>query len=318
MCTTHLDTYVYPDGHHETVSRPSLCPSACHGQPCSRNVFFHHAAAPVPYAHPPAPPFYSAPYLGRFPPSPSYSPRLSASSLGSVDASDRPLGSPGHDGRRMSSSYAGRHGEQRAESSGRPRRDRPGGILVADSHPASRAPSQGFAFPSTAPSSPAADTSPASRRRMIVDEPRRHDRSRNRSRSRSRVRIDIFDGPRPDKHTRREHHEASGEQDRLRRLRAKIAKANAEIDSRSPVPDAPVRPASRAARDREEELLDAVRRLDMEERAREDRNRLAQWHDEEARRRRLLQRMAPRPTATPGLGTRRHGVEFDDGVFRRG
>ncbi|KAG5953915.1 hypothetical protein E4U53_007827 [Claviceps sorghi] len=321
MCTTHLYTYEYPDGRRETVSRPSLCPSARHTQPCSHNVFFHHAAVSVPYAPPAAlpaldgPSTYSAPYLGRFPPSPSYSPRLSASGLGSVDAPDRPLGSPGRDGRRPPGLYGGGPREQRVEP-GRHRRDASERVILVDGTSASTAPWS----PSSANTSP---REPSSRRPVIVDEPARRDRDR------PRVRIDIFDAQRQNKHTHREQKDQE-EQDRLRRLHAKIAKANAEIDSRSPVPDAPAsvrkqsstsaaaaaRSTSRAARDREEELLDAVRRLDMEEKAREERRRR---HDEEAWRRRLMQRMAPGPRATVGPpGCRRHRVEYDDGVFRRG
>ncbi|KAG5999580.1 hypothetical protein E4U43_001985 [Claviceps pusilla] len=423
MCTTHIHTYVYPDGHKETVSRPSLCSSSLHNQPCVHNTFFHHASISVPYGHPaapsPQPAFdgpssYSASYRSHFlPPSPSYSPRLSASSYRSGDESDRSFRSSQGDRRARSGLHVhdGRrdrdHGRDDSRGYGRDHeRTHPERIVLVDNPPTSRTPPRAFAFPSTAPSSPSfASASP--RRPMIVDERSRHDRheqERERERERPRIHIEIVGGHGQNKHIRqssnssfdsrrsyyhgaseeeevlrrrrqRRHHEleleqeeqekqkqekqkqekqkqqaqqkhkqpqpkhqdalkkaredAQEKQDRQANLRAKIAKANAEIASRQPVPVAPApapapalgrssttTAAPQTARDREEELLDAVRKLDIKEKAREERGRLARREEEEAQRRRLMQRMVPGRRATVGPGSRRYRVEYDDGVFR--
>ncbi|KAG5990900.1 hypothetical protein E4U54_004010 [Claviceps lovelessii] len=435
MCTTHIHTYVYPDGHKETVSRPSLCSSSLHNQPCVHNTFFHHASISVPYGHPaapsPQPAFdgpssYSASYRSHFlPPSPSYSPRLSASSYRSGDESDRSFRSSQGDRRARSGLHV--HDSRRDRDDGRDRgrddsrdygrdhdRTHPERIVLVDNPPTSRTPPRAFAFPSTAPSSPSfASASP--RRPMIVDERSRHDRheqererQRQRQPERPRIHIEIVGGHGQHKHIRqssnssfdsrrsyyhsaseeeellrrrrqRRHHEpeleqeaqekqkqrqekqrqekqrqekqrqekqrqekqkhqdalkmaredAQDKQDRQANLRAKIAKANAEIASRQPVPVAPAAArapalkrsststaAPQSARDREEELLDAVRKLDIKEKAREERGRIARREEEEAQRRRLMQRMVPGRRATVGPGSRRYRVEYDDGVFR--
>ncbi|KID65919.1 hypothetical protein MAN_05578, partial [Metarhizium hybridum] len=69
-CTTDMFTYVYPDGHSETIARPSLCAQSRHGLPCRRNVIFQHPPLYIPYGvgppgmappPPPLPAHYSAP-----------------------------------------------------------------------------------------------------------------------------------------------------------------------------------------------------------------------------------------------------------------
>ncbi|KAG5985009.1 hypothetical protein E4U55_002116 [Claviceps digitariae] len=324
MCTTELHTYVYPDGHTETFSRPSLCAYSRHNQPCSHNNFFHHAPSSVPYGHPvaqpapavdshfgfPPPPYgHSPPSFGHFPPSPSYS-------YHSGDDSDRPFPSPrGH-------------------------KPRPSGMYAGE-HP--------FAFPSTAPSSPSYATSAPY---AAADASSRGSTSRRQERERDRpsIKIEIIDSPRHSKHVRhssnssndsrhsrhsaseaeKKHHQAlkRGEQTRQDKLRAKIAKANAEIASREAVPAAPApapkrsststggKPPTRtnvaqAARDREEELLDAVHRLNIREKTREK----ARREEEEAQRQRLIQRMSPGRRATVGPGGHGYRAEYD-GVFR--
>lgn len=106
---------------------------------------------------------------------------------------------------------------------------------------------------------------------------------------------------------------------REQRLRARIAKANAEIAGRDAVPVRPggLRRTSTAAKathnvgDREGELLDAIHRLDIQ-----DRGRHSKREADEAQRERLMQRMLPRRRATVGPGSRRHRVEYTDGVYR--
>lgn len=107
------------------------------------------------------------------------------------------------------------------------------------------------------------------------------------------------------------------------RMRQRIAEANAEIDNRPavPMPPAPRRAstfvaakAAREARDREAELIDAVRRLDIAEKRRDEKR--AERDEDEAQRARLRERMVPRRRATVGPGSRRHRVLYDDGVYR--
>ncbi|KAK2591889.1 hypothetical protein QQS21_010413 [Conoideocrella luteorostrata] len=362
MCSTDVYTYVYPDGHKETVNRPSLCPSSRHGIPCVNNVVFQHATQHVPYGHPVAPAFvgpasYSSPYYNHMPPTPNYTPRTSTPSYRSGDESDRSYHSSNSARRRRSSVYIN---GQRLES-GRHGRDRER-ILLVDNPPTPRTPPQAFTFPSTAPSSPSfannspfiVDASPRghpSRRPVIVDERNRNDRDRQR------IRVEPLDGHRRDKHARQSstssydsrysYNSASEDEERRRlrleaeqrqaekrrlaqqeeeirqsKMRAKIAKANAEIASRHPVP-VPLKRSStsfaakaHAAKEREDELLEAIQKLNIKEKKREERGRVVQRDEEEAQRYRLMQRMVPRRRATVGPGSRRHRVEYDDGVYR--
>lgn len=191
---------------------------------------------------------------------------------------------------------------------------------------------------------------------MIVDERTRHDRDR------PHIQIELVDGHRKNRHTRqtsasshdsRNSYTSASEDDEWRRrrleleqlgaerrrqaqeeeirqsnLRARIAKANAEIASRQAVPVAPAplkrsstssaAKAAPSAKGREEELLDAVRRLDIKEKKREDRGRVERREEKEGagQRHRLMQRMIPTRRATVGPGSRRHRVEYDDGVYR--
>ena len=107
------------------------------------------------------------------------------------------------------------------------------------------------------------------------------------------------------------------------RMRQRIAEANAEIDNRPAVPMPPLprrastfvaAKAAREARDRESELIDAVRRLDIEEKRRGEKR--AERDEDEAQRARLRERMVPRRRASVGPGSRRHRVLYDDGVYR--
>ncbi|KAG6019332.1 hypothetical protein E4U41_003284 [Claviceps citrina] len=380
MCTTEIYTYVYPDGRQETMSRPSLCPASRHNQPCFNNAYYRHAAVPVSYGHPVAPAMsgpssYSAPYLGPFPPSPSYSPRMSAASYRSGDESDRSFRSSNSD--RPPSSSSGFYASGQAMEPRRHARNRAERLSASDNSPTSRTPPHPYTFPSTAPSSPNfASTSPsvathsssrgsASRPPAAVDERAGHDRDRDRDQPRN-IHIEIVDGHANKRHNRQSSGSSHGsrrhslrsasEEEELRRrrlsgleqqhaaerrrqaqqeeeirqseLRAKIAKANAEIAKRPPVPMAPpplnrsstsaMAKAAQAAKEREQELLDAVRRLDLEERRRENRDRHAarREEEEEAQRHRLMQRMAPGPRATVEPSSRRNRVEYDDEVYR--
>ncbi|KAJ6443805.1 Vacuolar calcium ion transporter [Purpureocillium lavendulum] len=109
---------------------------------------------------------------------------------------------------------------------------------------------------------------------------------------------------------------------RDQRMRQRIAEANAEIANRPavPMPPAPKRASTfvgaksaQEARDREADLIDAVRRLNVEEKRREKR---AEREEDEEQRARLRERMVPRRRATVGPGSRRHRVLYDDGIYR--
>ncbi|GJN81586.1 hypothetical protein PLIIFM63780_005121 [Purpureocillium lilacinum] len=106
------------------------------------------------------------------------------------------------------------------------------------------------------------------------------------------------------------------------RMRQRIADANAEIANRPavPMPPAPKRAstfvaakAAREAQEREADLIDAVRRLDLEEKRRAKR---VEREEDEEQRARLRERMVPRRRATVGPGSRRHRVLYDDGIYR--
>ena len=114
------------------------------------------------------------------------------------------------------------------------------------------------------------------------------------------------------------------------KLRARIAAANEKIAKRAPVPvpSAPkrsptayIRPAVEVTTiptDRERELVEAVRKLDISNRRERERRALetAERQEDEAQRRRLAERLQPSRRATVGPGSRRHRVSYDDGTYR--
>ncbi|KAM5351105.1 hypothetical protein ACJ41O_003828 [Fusarium nematophilum] len=344
MCTTNIYTYLYPDGHREQYSQPTLCASSRHGQVCANNMVFQHPSQLVSYNE------STYPYVTQLPPTPQYSPV--PSSYRSGDESDRSRESSSSKSKKRSSGvYI--NGKKvldlnrRERDHGSSRRER---IVVVDSPPTPRTPPQSWTAPHTAPASPNANTytrdiSPrdASRRHpVIVDERNRH------------VEIEVVDSPPRSKHSRhastssRDSRHSEEEEERRRRrreekriedqqlrLRLRIAEANAEIAGRPvvPVPPKPRRASSTYKRpsvevpDREAELVEAVRRMNFEEERREEKaRRLARKEEkqakkeekkeEEAQRQRLMERMQPKRRATVGPGSRRHRVLYDDGVYR--
>lgn len=273
MCTTDVFTYVYPDGHRETVSKPSLCPASRHGQPCSKNVLFQHGSKSVPFGHTVTAPAFVGPAtyppLYNFPPTPSYTPRTSTPTYRSGDDSDRSYHSSSSSRRRRV--YVGPRLEPSSGHGGQG-----GRTVLVHNPPTPSTPPQAFTFPRTAPSSPSfphssplvVDASPrgaSSRRPVIVDERPRNDRDG------ARIHIEFLDGGRKKKHSRqtsstssydsRYSYASASEDDELRRrrrevealraenerleheakirdrrLHSRIAKANAEIASREAVP----------------------------------------------------------------------------------
>lgn len=115
---------------------------------------------------------------------------------------------------------------------------------------------------------------------------------------------------------------------REKQMRRRIAEANAEILHRPavPMPSMPSRrvsvagPGASKVKDREAELVDALRRLDVKELRLDREQRRVELEreldDDEAQQARLRERMVPRRRATVGAGSRRHRVLYDDGVHR--
>ncbi|KOS21724.1 hypothetical protein ESCO_001488 [Escovopsis weberi] len=132
---------------------------------------------------------------------------------------------------------------------------------------------------------------------------------------------------RREREERRAEKDREEEEERLLKMRAKIAKANAEINKRPPVPvpPAPVRASSFSSKMAEagsvvDKLAEGVKGMTFEEERREEKaRRLAekeQREEDEAQRQRLAERMMPRRRATVGPGSRRHRTVYDDGVYR--
>lgn len=354
MCTTNVYTYVYPDGRKETLNTPTLCSASRHNHPCANNVVFQHPTQSVAY---PA-------YANQLPPTPSYTPRSTTPNYRSGDESDRSYGSNSSRQRRSSSVYI--NGQRVLDLNRRDRHARQERIVLVDNPPTPRTPPQTYNAPHTAPSSPNvdADSSPyvveaapresSSRRRpVIVDE-------RAQTSERPRIQIQVVDHrDKSSKHSRHtstssrdsrrshsSHRSTDDEEARQRRLererererereelrelkiRERIAKANAEINGRPPVP-VPAAPKRASTYTRgtvevpyegEAELVEAVQRMTFEEARREEKaRRLAKKEEErekEAQRQRLVERMMPRRRATVGPGSRRHRVLYDDGLYR--
>lgn len=352
MCTTTVYTYVRPDGRREQVSTPQLCSASRHGKVCAANTTFQY-----PYETPLAP--------GQAPPTPTYTPRSSTPNYRSGDESDRSYHSASSSSRNKRPAGVYINGQKVLNLNKRSSRRSGERIVLVDSPPTPRTPPQTYTAPHTAPSSPnfeaAATAAPyiydaapgqptrrssmshhrPSQRPVIVDErPRgqpiqievrdaRHGRHASSS-SRDHSSSSVEDEERRRRHRRRQEKEEQRQREeeeiRRQRMLERIAKANAEISSRPPVPMPPspprrsstyARPAVEVPYDRDAELAEAVRRMDIrDEQARRAARTAAEREEEEAQRLRLLERMMPRRRATVGPGSRRHRVLYDDGVYR--
>ena len=346
MCVTNEYSYVYPDGRREKLPRQTtLCPASRHGAPCVNNVTYKYPAQEVPFPGQQASsaPAGPSPYLSAhhtFPPTPTYTPRSSTPNYRSGDESDRSASRTKAKSHRAPTVYInGQKVYDSSSSSASPpppssRRRAGERVVLGNGPPSPRTPSS--------PSSPYLDDprrqsfTSSSRRPIIVD-----DRS-------SRVEIDIVETPR--RHHKKEHkrHGSSSsynshssydedyDDERRRRrdaerearrqaqydarMRDRIAQANVEISRRPPVPMPPAPPRrsdsttaqAGSSRDREAELVDAVRRMDIRERRHERRERDAEY---EAQRQRLMERMTPRRAVSVG-GRQRERVVYPDGTYR--
>ncbi|KEY72467.1 hypothetical protein S7711_05142 [Stachybotrys chartarum IBT 7711] len=330
MCTTNVYTYVYPDGRKESVQQPSLCHHSRHGRPCSKNVVFQHPSQQVTLAG------------QQLPPTPTYTPRSSTPNYRSGDESDRSHRSSDSRKKRASGVYI--NGQKILDLDDRrsTRRER---IVLVDNPPTPRTPPQTFTGPHTAPPSPNQQPyaaymgagSPPTHRPMFVDERPRvrievvdnhrgHERHSSTSSHESRHSYRSHSGEdeeeRRRRRQRREDRQREEEEIRHQRMRARIAAANAEIGNRPavPMPPTPKRAASFKRPvvevvDHDAELVEAMRRLDMEQKARRAADK-AERAEEEAQRQRLKERLMPRRRATVGPGSRRHRVAYDDGLYR--
>ncbi|WYZ40929.1 hypothetical protein EsH8_IV_001270 [Colletotrichum jinshuiense] len=350
MCTTDAYTDVYPDGRVREYQQPSFCSASRNGHLCANPVVYKHPPRSVSYpspmpVYPPAGPAY--PFPQQMPPTPPLgSPRGASSSGNEADRARRDSSSSERKHRKSGVYVNG----QRVLDLNRKTRTRGERIVIVDSPPTPRTPPKQFASPYTAPPSPnAGGDTPHFRyshvpretlRPVIVDE-----------RPRAKVEIEVIDNThrrhhssdsryshtsaddeerrrrRREREREREERERQEEEERQKRIRARIDAQNAKISRRQavPVPPAPLKRTSTGYappstdRQREQDLVDAVRRLDIAERlasdrrAREERER---EEEEEAQRRRLMERMMPRRRATVGPGSRRHRVLYDDGLYR--
>lgn len=333
MCTSNIYTWVHPDGRTEQTYQPTLCGHSLNGQPCANNVVFQHPSQFISYNE------STAPYMTQLPPTPQYSPAPSTPHYRSGDDSDHSFGSSNSKKKRSSGVYV--NGQKVLDLNRRDRRER---IVLVENPPTPRTPPQTWTSPHTAPPSPNAnvylDSSPSRHRPVIVDE-------------RSRVQIEVVDNNRRSSHShsrhastssrdsrqsaeddekrrRRRQREKEREEQEIRqqRMRARIAEANAEINSRPSVPMAPAprrastykRPEVEIPIDAETALVEAVRRLNFEEAQRDKKaRRLAEKEErkeDEAQRQRLRERIMPGRRATVGPGSRRHRVLYDDGAYR--
>jgi hypothetical protein len=333
MCTTHVYTYVRPDGREDTVRQPTLCPNARRNKPCPDNVVFQMPSQYLGAASAPVGTSYMGSHL---PPTPSYTPRSSTPNYRSGDESDRShrSGSSSRSNKKRSSGlYITVNGQPIVDTH---RRERHGGerIVLVDSPPTPLTPPQTYTGARTAPSSPSMPyiVEPPSRssRPVIVDErprvkievqePRGHARhsstsSRDSRHSRHSHSSSYEEEERQHRHERRRHERMREEEAvREQKLRDRIAKANRDIANRpaAPMPPAPPRRSSRPVVEMTDdaELAEALRRVRLEKESR----RMAE--EEEAQRLRLLERIQPKRRATVGPGSRRTRVLYDDGVYR--
>ncbi|GKT47703.1 uncharacterized protein ColSpa_07884 [Colletotrichum spaethianum] len=349
MCTTDIYTDVYPDGRRSEYQEPKYCtPATRNGRFCANPVVYNHPPRAVAYpspipAYPAAGTSYPLPH--QMPPTPPLgSPRGTS---GGADA-DRT--------RRDSSSSERKHRKsgiyvngQKVLDLNRKNRSRAERIVIVDSPPTPRTPPKQFASPYSAPPSPDAGGNGLnfryshvprdSLRPVIVDERtprskveievidnghRRHNSSDSRhshtSADDEERRRRRREKEREKERKEREERERQKEEERQQRIRLQIAAQNANIARRTAVPLQRTSTGfgpTLADQQREQELVDAVRRMEIaDRRAREAREAREKEDEDEAQRRRLKERMMPRRRATVGPGSRRPHVHYDDGVYR--
>ena len=290
MCTTDVHTYVYPSGRRERHTQPSLCPNSRHGKPCANHSVYQHASQAVPYT--------SAMFSG-----PSSYPSYSSSSFFNRYPHSR-----------SSTPY----GSDSAGSSPRRRRHRDSGVYLGSRR-------DHIVFVDSPRTPPQTYTSmPSSPRPYIVEaHPPRKQKSHSRHSS--------YDSA-WSKTSAEDTREAR--RDKVRELNERIARHNAEIASRPAVPLAVAPPketllrrSSTAAKKRlsgleraddrlEDELLEAVRKLDLKEKKMDEkRGRLARKEEEDAERRRIRLSKVPTRRATSGPGATGRFV-YADGLRR--
>ncbi|OLN83309.1 hypothetical protein CCHL11_03144 [Colletotrichum chlorophyti] len=332
MCTTDVFTDVYPDGRINRYEQPNFCSSSRHGHLCASPVVYNHPArhlaytAPLPFA--PAAPTYS--FHQTVPPTPPRGPSASDTERARRDSSSSD--------RRHRPSGVYVNG-QKVLDLNRKTRSRAERIVIVDSPPTPRTPPRQFATPYTAPPSPnVGGDVPQFRnsympreslRPVIVDErPRpkveievvdsRHHRHQSSDSRYSHSSAENDDRRRRRRDWEREERDRQ-EEERQRRMRARIDEQNEKIARRAAVPlkrtSTGFAPPT-ADQQREQELVDAVRRLEINQRVAADRRAREREEEDEAQRQRLMERMMPRRRATVGPGSRRHRVLYDDGVYR--
>ncbi|GJC94751.1 hypothetical protein ColKHC_03577 [Colletotrichum higginsianum] len=351
MCSADIYTDVFPDGRTKEYQEPSYCTTASRsGRLCANPVIYNHPPRSVSYpspmpAYPIAGPSY--PFPQQMPPTPPMSSPRGTSAGADADRIRRDSSSSERR-RRQSGVYVN---GQKVLDLNRKSRTRAERIVIVDSPPTPRTPPKQFSSPYTAPPSPNAGGDSShfrynhvprdSLRPIIVDErtPRskveievvdsshhRHNSSDSRyshasanagdEERRRRRRERELERERKE----REERERQKAEERQQRIRERIAAQNADISRRTAVPFKRTSTGfgpSPADQQREQELVDAVRRLEIaDRRAREAREARERKEEDEAQRHRLMERMMPRRRATVGPGSRRHRVLYDDGVYR--
>ncbi|KAL0932242.1 uncharacterized protein CTRU02_213195 [Colletotrichum truncatum] len=341
MCTTDVYTDVYPDGRRSEYQNPTFCSHSRNGRLCTNPVVYNHPPRAVGY--PTAQPSTSYPYPQQMPPTPPMSSPRNPSAESSRARRESSSSERNH---RPSGVYVN---GQKVLDLNRKNRSRNERIVIVDSPPTPRTPPKQFAMPYTAPPSPnAGGTAPqfgyshvprGSLRPVIVDERprpkveievidnghRRHHSSDSRHSHSSAEDEERRRRRREKERKDREERERAEEELRRERMRARIEEQNKKISRRPavPVPPAPLKRSSTGYANvpltADQELIDAVRRLEINERRAADRREREQREreeEEEAQRRRLMERMMPRRRATVGPGSRRHRVLYDDGLYR--
>ncbi|KAI6785348.1 uncharacterized protein J7T54_006990 [Emericellopsis cladophorae] len=321
MCESNQHTWVYPDGRRkkQPLETVYLCPNARHGRPCTENTIYRHPARPAPSYSTSAPsPSSMSPSSSpaafllptQFPPTPNYTPRSGTPNYYSGNDSDRSHHSTGSGSapRRTRSHRTPRVyiNGQEVYRSPSPSRSRDRYVLASSSsshtppqptsripHSAPNSPSSPYVFETSNHRRTSSFTHQNTQRPVVVHE-------------RPHVEFDIREPRRM--HTRdpssssEDHSSSSSRQARSRRQQSRqertadrIAQANAQIANRPVVPRASGHRAP-------EPLADAMRRMDLNDEARE-RKRQARREEKEAAQQqteRLRERLSRRATVQYG------------------
>ncbi|CAI4217592.1 unnamed protein product [Parascedosporium putredinis] len=334
MCTSDIYRSIGHDGVHRETREIHRCTAFKRGIPCDPIVYRHPVAAPRPTVTP-----SPASSVGHSAPVdiPNPSPRYSSTEAEAQEAQRvrQQRSSPHCRGGVLAHDHPSSHLHLVPPLEQAFHRQQQHRIVIVEAPPTSRTPPQAFDAPRTAPSSPSFPSIPAGEdnlryRPVIVDERPRESRDRDSKHHHQRVRIEVPGSGLEVPSGSAAHHQSQRQSSGGHRRQAsdgshrsrggspaeeesRIAQANLKISLRPTQPLSSRRPAPAPVYIRPTVDLPATAGLGLVSPPAEP---VDDEENEEAREQRLRERMMPHRRATIGAGSRRHRVEYQDGMYR--